>query len=76
MITLVENWLKMFDNGCVMEYPIISNEYRKRPGLVKMEEHRKLVSEIAYYLWLNGSHDEKQNWLDAEQQALNSYKEQ
>jgi hypothetical protein len=76
MIHTINNWLKQFENGNVMEYPIISNEYRKRPGLVKMEEHRKLVSEIAYYLWLNGSQDEKQNWIDAEIQALESYKEQ
>ena len=25
------------------------------------------ISEYAYYLWLNGSEDTEQNWLDAEQ---------
>lgn len=59
----------------MMDYPIISNEYRKRPGLIRMEEHRKLVSEIAYHLWLNGSEDTDQNWIDAEFQAINLYKE-
>ena len=59
-----------------MDYTIISNEYRKRPGLIRIEEHRKLVAEIAYHLWLNGSDDTEQNWLNAELQTLNQYKDQ
>lgn len=59
-----------------MDHMIISNEYRERPGLIRIEEHRKLVAEIAYQSWLNGSDDTEQNWLNAELQALNQYKGQ
>lgn len=28
------------------------------------------IAEIAYYLWLNGSENTEQNWLDAEKMVL------
>lgn len=34
-------------------------------------DYKRLVSEIAYYKWLNGSEDTEKNWNDAIVEALN-----
>ena len=34
-------------------------------------DYKRLVSEIAYYKWLNGSEDTEKNWAEAVVEAYN-----
>jgi hypothetical protein len=38
--------------------------------LYGLKDFKALVSEIAYYKWLNGSEDTEKNWTEAVAEAL------
>lgn len=39
--------------------------------LYGLRDFKQLVSEIAYYKWLNGSEDTEKNWAEAVVEAYN-----